>query len=72
MRHFRHVDDNTIWQYVLTYNRLTPKLVNTLSVSAYRGKLTQIVKLQAQQGDESWRQAYQSCENVNRLFHARS
>ena len=67
VRHFRHVYDNSIWQYVLIYNRLTPELVNTQSVSPFQSKLTHLARIRAQQGDESWREAFQSCGDVMKL-----
>ena len=69
VRGFRHVYDNSIWEYVLIYNRLTQGLVNTPSVTAFQSKLTQLTRMRAQQGDERWREAFQSCYDVMRTLH---
>ena len=70
VRHFPALYDNSIWQYVLIYNRLPQVFVDAQSVSTFQSKLTQLVKMRAQCDDLHWRSAFQSCEDTIAFFYA--
>ena len=62
--------DNSIYVYVLMYNRLPQVLVDCDSVSVFQGKLIQLAKMRAQQDEgNSWRCAFQSCADIGSFFH---
>lgn len=55
---FRTLYDNSIWSYILIYNRLPQNLINTEIVSTLQSKLTQLARMRAKNCDvhsrESW------------------
>ena len=65
VRGHRTLYNNSIYMYVLIYNRLPQVLVDCETVSAFQGKLTQLAKVRAQRDEgNSWRNAFQSCADV--------
>ena len=66
----RQLYNNSIYMYILMYNRLPQVLVDCASVSAFQGKLTQLAKLRAQQDDGiAWRGAFQTCADICTYFY---
>ena len=66
----RTLYDNSIYMYVLVYNRLPQVLVDCETVSSFQNKLTQIAKVKAQQDTSyAWRGAFQSCADVVNYFY---
>ena len=67
---YRALYDNSIYMYVLVYNRLPQVLVDCETVSSFQSKLTHIAKVRAQQDHtDSWRGAFQSCADVVNYFY---
>ena len=70
VRGHRALYNNSIFVYILIYNRLPQELVDSDTVSAFQSKLTQLAKGRAQQDDtNSWREAFQSCADVVNFFY---
>ena len=70
VRGFRSSYDNSIWVFVLVYNRLPQELIDTGCVHTFQAKLNQLAKMRAKNNDPYWRDSYQSCVDVMRKFHA--
>ena len=71
VRCHRDLYNNSIYTYVLIYNRLPQDLVDVQSVTTFQGKLTQLAKMRAQLDEgQEWRQAFQSCADVVAFFYA--
>ena len=63
--------DNSIYMYILIYNRLPQEIVDAPSVTSFQGKLTQLAKLRAGRDEgHEWRSAFQSCQDVVNFFYA--
>jgi len=69
-KHFPHMHNNSLWYFVILYNRLPQVLVDAVSVKVFQSKLTQLVRLRAQQGDIRWRESFQSCGDILQNCHA--
>ena len=63
--------DNSLYMYILIYNRLPQEIVGAPSVTSFQGKLTQLAKLRAGRDEvHEWRSAFQSCQDVVNFFCA--
>ena len=69
VRAYRGLYNTSLWSYILIYNRLPRGLIEQQSVKSFQSKLTHIAKVRAQGNDPTWRQAFQSCEDVLRHCH---
>ena len=65
----RRMYDNSIYLYVLMYNRLSEDMVRLPSVKAFQAKLTHLAKEQAKRDEAHWRDCYANCGEVVRMFH---
>ena len=61
--------NNSLYMYVLMYNRLPQTIVEIPSVSAFQAKLTSIAKDRARQEHPNWRCSYKNCKEVTDLFY---
>ena len=67
----RALYSNSIYMYILIYNRLPQAIVDMESVSSFQGKLTQLAKLRAERDEgHNWRSAFQSCQDVVNFFYS--
>ena len=67
---YRTLYNNSIYMYILIYNRLPQELVDCETVKGFQGKLTQLAKIRAQNDSTSeWRNAFQSCGDVVNFFY---
>ena len=73
VRGHRALYNNSIYMYILIYNRLPQELVDSETVKDFQGKLTQLAKMRAQRDEGiSWRMSFQSCGDVVSFFYASS
>ena len=70
VRAHSRVYNNSLYMYVLMYNRLPQEIVELPSVSSFQKKLTKLAKDRADQGHANWRCAYQDCKDVVDYFYA--
>ena len=57
--------NNSIYVYIMIYNRLPQEIVDIENVHAFQRKLTQLARARAQQDDGTrWRDAFQSCADI--------
>ena len=61
--------NKSLYKYVRIYNVLPQALVDADSVENFQGKLTQLAKMRAQDGNEEWREAYESPALVADWLH---
>ena len=61
--------NNSLYMYILMYNRLPQELIDLPSVSCFQRRLTKIVKDRAEQDSTNWRGAYQDCKEVVDYFY---
>ena len=54
----------SLYKYISIYNVLPQALIDTPSVPMFQAKLTQLTKIRAQSGDETWRQALDSVSDT--------
>ena len=59
----------SVWHYILIYNRLPQGIIDSKTVSTFQGKLTQIAKFRCQCDEPTWRDAYQSTQDVFKHLH---
>ena len=69
VRGHKRLYDNSLYLYVLMYNRLSEEMVKLPSVSSFQAKLTHLAKERAKANDARWRQCYQDCGEVVSIFH---
>ena len=73
VRGHRALYNNSIYMYILIYNRLPQELVDSENVTTFQGKLTQLAKMRAQRDEGiSWRMSFQSCADIVSFFYASS
>ena len=69
VREHARMYNNSLYAYILMYNRLPQEIVNSPSVSKFQGELTRLAKHRADQGQENWRCAYKDCKDVVDFFY---
>ena len=66
---FARMYNNSLYMYILMYNRLPEEIVSLPSVPSFQTKLNKLAKSRADQGHENWRCAYQNCKDVVDYFY---
>ena len=61
--------NNSLYMYILMYNRLPQEIVDCTSVSSFQKKLTKCAKDRAEQGNTNWRCSYKDCKDVVDYFY---
>ena len=61
--------NNSLYMYILMYNRLPQEIVDSTSVSCFQKKLITYAKDRAEQGNTNWRCAYKDCKDVVDYFY---
>jgi len=61
----------SLYIYILMYNLLPQTLVDSPFVFVFQARLTHLAKEQARRDQESWRNSYQTCAAILRMFHLR-
>jgi len=69
VREHARMYNNSLYAYILMYNRLPQEIVNSASVSKFQSELTKLAKDRAEQGHENWRCAYKDCKDVVDFFY---
>jgi len=72
VREHSRMYNNSLYPYILMYNRLPQEIVNSPSVSKFQSELTKLAKDRADQGHENWRCAYKDCKDVVDFFYGGS
>jgi len=62
--------NNSLYMYILMYNRLPQEIVDLPSVSTFQKKLTELAKARADQGQTNWRCSYKDCKEVVDYFYS--
>ena len=66
----RKLYSNSLYTYILIYNRLPQELVDCKSVTVFQNRLTQLTKMRVQQDvAQAWRQAFQLCSDRDSFMH---
>ena len=69
MQHYQaRLYRRSLFAYVLIYNRLLQALVDLPSVKCFQSKLTHLAKHRAQIDQEGWRNPFQNCEEIVKMF----
>ena len=69
VRGFSRTYNDSLYLYILMYNRLPEEIVTLPSVSAFQTKLNKLAKARADQGHENWRCSLQDCKDVVDYFY---
>ena len=69
VRGFSSMYNNSLYLYILMYNRLPEDIVILPSVCSFQTKLNKLAKVRAEQGHENWRCFYQNCKDVVDYFY---
>ena len=60
----------SLFAYILIYNRLPEAVVDMPFVKSFQSKLTALAKYRAQTDQESWRRAFQDCDEIVVMFYS--
>ena len=69
VRAYSRLFNNSLYMYIMMYNRMPQEIVDLPSVTSFQSMLTILTKNRTRDGNPNWRCAYKNCKDVVDYFY---